>query len=144
MNLYAESSAVLAWLLGESAAVPVREALASAELVVASELTIVECDRALLRALALGELREADVQDRRRVAASAAGGWHVLALIDEVLERSRRAFPIEPVRTLDALHLASALLGRSAVAELAVLSLDDRIRANAVDLGFRVVPERLA
>lgn len=140
MNLYAESSAVLAWLLGDSAGEPARDALASAELVVASDLTLVECDRVLVRGLALGRWREVDVQDRRRVITSAASGWHLLAVTDEVLERSRRPFPLEPVRTLDALHLATALMARSAVPELAVLSLDDRVRRNARELGFSVSP----
>ena len=47
MNIYAESSAVLAWLLGESAGHRVREVLRRAELVAASDLTLLECDRVL-------------------------------------------------------------------------------------------------
>ena len=50
MNLYAESSAVLAWLFEEDAADSVEEAFDRAEGVVASDLTLVECDRALMRA----------------------------------------------------------------------------------------------
>ena len=49
LNLYAESSAVLCWLLDEPRAPEVREALASAELVLASSLTLIECDRVLIR-----------------------------------------------------------------------------------------------
>src|SRR5262249_49408726 len=56
VNLYAESSAVLAWLLDETSAPNVRQLLAAAETVVASDLTLIECDRVLLRAAALGEL----------------------------------------------------------------------------------------
>ena len=65
MNLYAESSAVLAWLLDESSAADVRRSLASAEIIVASDLTLIECDRVILRAAALGELTEAEAADRR-------------------------------------------------------------------------------
>ena len=50
MNIYAESSAVLAWLLGEAAASRVREVLRRAELVMASDLALIECDRVLIRA----------------------------------------------------------------------------------------------
>jgi len=57
VNLYAESSAVLAWLLGEDAAPRVRELLSKAEFVLASDLTLLECDRVLIRAVALGEVR---------------------------------------------------------------------------------------
>ena len=45
MSVYAESSAILAWLLGEESAGPVRQILAAADLVLASDLTLVECDR---------------------------------------------------------------------------------------------------
>ena len=54
MILYAESSAVLAWLLGEPAGRDVRALLAKADRVVTSALTAVECARALARARALG------------------------------------------------------------------------------------------
>ncbi|OGP87951.1 MAG: hypothetical protein A2156_01605 [Deltaproteobacteria bacterium RBG_16_48_10] len=50
-------------------------------------------------------------------------------------------FPREPIRTMDALHLASALLLRSAISGLTMLSLDERIRTNALELGFAVLPE---
>ena len=49
MRLYAESSAVLAWLLGDAAADPIRTLLQQAELVVTSDLTLVECDRQNLK-----------------------------------------------------------------------------------------------
>ena len=59
MRLYAESSAVLAWLFGEPVGDVAREALAGAEMVLASELTLVECDRVLLRARAVAGIGEA-------------------------------------------------------------------------------------
>jgi hypothetical protein len=85
-------------------------------------------------------LTQAGAADRRAQLARSATHWGVLNLGGEVLQRARQPFPREPLRTLDALHLASALTARSAVANLAVLSLDDRIRGNAHDLGFVVLP----
>ena len=52
MNLYAESSAALAWLLDEETAPEVGELLGAAERFVASDLTLVDCDRVLIRAVA--------------------------------------------------------------------------------------------
>src|SRR5207249_11802593 len=63
-----------------------------------------------------------------------------LKLLEEILDRARRPFPGEPVRTLNALHLASALTARAAIPELAILSLDSSIRKSSLDLGFEVVP----
>ena len=65
---------------------------------------------------------------------------NVAAVSEEVLAGARRAFPVEPVRTLDAIHLASALLLRHSVPDLVVVTTDDRIRANASQLGFVIFP----
>jgi hypothetical protein len=140
MNVYAESSAVLSWLLGEPRGGEVQQILGGSRLVLSSRLTLVECDRALIHARALGRLAERAAVDRRRVLIAAAEHWHLLHLDDEILERSRLPFPGEPVRALDALHLASALLGRMAVSGMALLSLDQRVRASGAALGFDLLP----
>ena len=141
MSVYAESSAVLAWLLDEAASSQVRQVLAASEIIVASDLTLIECDRVVLRAAALGELTEAEAADRRARLATAASHWHVLGVGPEIVERARQPFPGEPIRTLDAIHLASVLVARSAVAGLELLSLDDRIRKAAGRLGLQVRPD---
>lgn len=140
MKLYAESSAVLAWLLDEKDAPRVRQVLAGADVVVASDLTVIECSRVLIRAAALGELTESDAADRLAHLTAAAAAWHVLRLDAAVVERARLPFPEGPIRTLDAIHLASAVVARGAVAGLELLSLDTRIRRSARRLGFRVLP----
>jgi predicted nucleic acid-binding protein len=63
VSLDAESSAVLSWLLDEDSSTHVRRLLGAAEVIVASDLTLIECDRVILRAVALGELTEADAAD---------------------------------------------------------------------------------
>jgi len=140
VRLYAESSAVLAWLLGAAEGEDVRQHLAGAEEVFASVLTLVESDRVLIRAQVVEGLKEGEVIDRRRALARASQHWHLLRLHEEILDRARREFPGEPVRTLDALHLASALTARSAVPDVAILSLDSSIRRTSTDLGFAVLP----
>jgi predicted nucleic acid-binding protein len=138
--LYAESSAVLAWLLDEETAPAVRRLLGGAEIIVASDLTLVECDRVLIRAVTVGELTEAEAADRRAQLSAAASHWHVLRMAHEIVDRARQPFPGEPIRTLDAIHLASALTARAAIAGLGLLSLDDRVRRAAKKLGIDVLP----
>lgn len=58
----------------------------------------------------------------------------------DIVDRARRPFPWEAVRTLDAIHLASALAVRSTVPRVELLSLDDRIRRAGEQLGFRLQP----
>jgi len=142
VNVYAESSAVLAWLLGEESGHSVREVLRHAELVMASDLTLVECDRVLIRAVTTGEIDEAAAADRRAHLNAAASHWNLWRVSPDIVERARYPFPTEPVRTLDAIHLASALAVRSAIPGVALLSLDDRIRRAGKQLGFRLRPEK--
>jgi predicted nucleic acid-binding protein len=141
VNLYAESSAVLGWLLDEHSAADVRRLLSAAEIIVASDLTLIECDRVVLRAAALGELTEAEAADRRARLTAAASHWQILRVAPEIVERARQPFPGEPIRTLDAIHLASALVARTAIAGLALLSLDDRVRKAGKKLGLDIIPE---
>lgn len=140
MKLYAESSAVLSWLFGEVEGRAVGENLAAAEVVVTSDLTLVECDRTLLRAQTTRRVTEAQAADRRGLLVAAAAHWNLLRLDAEVIERARRPFPGEPVRSLEALHLASALVARAAVPDLALLTLDAALGAAGRGLGFTVLP----
>ena len=132
---------MLAWLVGEEAGYRVREVLRRAALVTASDLALLECDRVLIRAVTLGEIDEATAADRRVLLNAAAAHWHLWRVSSEIVDRARRPFPAEPVRTLDAIHLASALAVRSAVPGIELLSLDDRIRRSGKQLGFRLQPK---
>jgi uncharacterized protein with PIN domain len=140
MTLYAESSAVLAWLLEQEHGEAVAATLAQSALVIASDLTLIECDRVMNRAVALNQLRESDAAQRQARLNAVSARWTLLALDEEISERARRPFPAEPVRTLDAIHLASALIARKAVPEIGMLSLDDRVREAAARLGLPLLP----
>ena len=78
----------------------------------------------------------AHAADLRAIFAQAASTWAILEISDEVARRAEEGFPLEPVRTLDAIHLASALFLRQALPDLAIVSADDRLLANARALGF--------
>ena len=94
MNLYAESSAALAWLLEQEHGELVADTLAHAELVIASDLTLIECDRVLIRAVVLDELHESDAVHRQARLAAVSTRWTLLGLDEEIIERSRRPFPV--------------------------------------------------
>lgn len=140
MIVYAESSAVLAWLLGEAEGRPVRRLLAGAERVVSSTLTPLECARSLARGVASGRLKDGDDLITRRLLDDATRGWALLEMSGAVLDRAARRFPAEPVRTRDALHLASAAVFDEALSGVVMITLDERVRANAAALGLKVAP----
>ena len=140
MNLYAESSAFSPGFWARSSGPQCKRLLRNASVIFTSDLTFVECDRVLIRAVTLNEMSETRAASCRRRLTAAAVGWYVLRIGADVVEKARKPFPAEPIRTLDALHLASAVIGRSAVPDLAILSLDDRIRSSAQQSGFTLLP----
>jgi predicted nucleic acid-binding protein len=141
LNLYAESSAVLSWLLGESRGTAVRRHLREADVVLSSDLTLVECDRVIVRARILNEITDRKARACRDRLRAATEHWYILRIGADVVDRAREPFPGEPIRTLDALHIASAIISRSAVPDLAILSLDARVRQTATELGFALLPK---
>ena len=64
----------------------------------------------------------------------------IVEIRGDIVERARRPYPQEPIRTADAIHLASALAIRETVGPLSILSLDTRVRRSAFELGFPLVP----
>lgn len=135
-SVYAESSAVLAWLLGQRPAATVAEVLDRAEWIATSALTFLEAERVFSRAAGAGQLKETAERRLRGLLAERRASWVVLAITDDVLIRAARPFPVEPVRTLDAIHLASALSLSEAFENLSVLTFDRRIAENAEALGL--------
>ena len=140
MIVYAESSALVAWLLAEARGAVALAALRDADRVFASELALVECDRTIRWGIATRRLDADGAEAARTRLDSELASWTLCALDAHVLERARSGFPREPVRALDALHLATALLIRDIRPGLRLLSFDRRIRENAVALGFDVLP----
>jgi hypothetical protein len=67
--------------------------------------------------------------------------WRLMPVSREIVNRARQPFPGEPIRSLDAIHLASALAAADSLPEFGLLSLDRRVRATGARLGLRVLPE---
>ncbi len=140
MNLYAETSAVVAWLLDEEYSDRAWAQLAAADVIFTSDLTLIECDRVFHRAAATGRVTASESLQLHAIIDTASAHWTLHGMDAEIVQRSRRSFPCEPVRALDAIHLATALAVRNLSPDMQVLSFDDRIRDNAASLGFRVAP----
>ena len=103
-----------------------------------SELTFIEAERAIYRARGAGRLDSAQHRQARHKLNVFRRFALVMPLEGEVLDRARQPFPKEPVRTLDAIQLASMLLAESAVGRIRILSFDQRILANCDALGLDV------
>jgi len=133
---YVESSAILAALLeGDTAA---KSALRAGGRRVTSALTFAEVGRAIVRARLAGRL----TLDQERAAVRAI---HVLerrcdivAVSDAVLLRVRRPFPLEPVGTMDGVHLSTLELLGEPPQLVTIVTRDRRIQDNARAQGYRV------
>ena len=133
---YIESSALVAALLEKDAAA--LKSVRTKGRKVTSALTIAETARAILRARAAVRM----TADEERAAVRALGRFerrcYLVAVTDAVLARVRRAFPVEPIRTLDAVHLATAELLGEPPPLITIVTRDVRVRGNAEALGYAV------
>jgi len=136
--LYAETSAVLRWILGQADAEPVRDALSRASRIVTSVLTVLECERAFIR-IASSTPAQARAEARTQFL-SAIPYWTLVEMHAAIRARASKPFPVEPIRTLDALHLATIAELEPTVGPLRVLSTDDRVVSNCHALGWPVLP----
>ena len=130
-----ESSALVAALLEHDAAA-VRPPAGSQH--VTSALTLAEAGRAIIRARATGRLTPAQEQAAVRALRTFERRCFILDVDRAVLARVRRPFPVEPIRTLDAVHLATAELLGEAPQVVTIVTRDVRVRDNARALGYIV------
>lgn len=133
---YIESSALLAALLEHDAAA--LKALRADGRRVTSALTFAEGPRALIRAKIAGRVTPDEERAALRALQTFERRCAVVAVTDAVLTRAGRPFPVEPIRTLDAIHLATAELLGETPQLVTLVTRDDRVRENARALGYAV------
>lgn len=134
MNVYVDSSVLLRVVLGEPRRLRIWGQISQA---VSSELIRLECLRTMDRArLTLG-LEDEVVAKRRAAVLEVIQGFTLVALAGPILERAAEPFPTM-LGSLDAIHLASALLVRDRFEDLSLATHDDELGLAARALGFRV------
>jgi len=136
--VYVETSAVLRVVLEGDRLLVAR--LGKAKKLVTSSLTRVEAARGLLRAERERRIDRRALREGQAWLRKFLRSCDVISLDETVLDRAADDFPVEPIRTLDALHLASALLWESGIGAATVVSCDDRVRDNARALGLKLHP----
>jgi len=133
---YFESSALVAALLEHEA--DALKSLRAPARQITSALTLAEAARAIMRA----RVGERLTPDAERAAVRALRRFerrcYVVAVTDDILARVRRPFPVEPVRTLDAVHLATVESLGEPPQLISVVTRGQRVRENAKALGYAV------
>ena len=134
MNTYVNSSVLLRVVLGEPARLRTWSRIDRA---VASELIRVECLRTIDRARVVLRLDDAAVAERRGSILELLEGFTLVPVSSSVLERASDPFPTL-IGSLDAIHLASALLAREAFEGLTFATHNAELGRAARSVGFTV------
>jgi len=131
---YIETSALLAAILEGDA-----EAAASLRadgVRVTSALTFAEAQRALRRAVVSQRIDADTERQALLVLHTFRQRCDVIDVTDSILTCVGLPFPVEPVRTLDAIHLASSASLGELPQFITVVTRDERVATNARALGF--------
>ncbi len=135
MTAYVDSSVILRVVLGSPNRLAEWERLARP---VASRLVRVECLRTLDRSHQQRLLAAADLSARRGLAIKIFEAFHLVELTADLLSRVEAPFPT-PLRTLDAIHVASAVAWREVHGDLFFATHDREQALGAQALGFRIM-----
>ena len=136
MTAYIDTSALLRLVLREPGAL---DDLRSCEALVSSELIAVESCRTIDRLRLQGSLTTEEAADRLTVVADWLEAIDLVLLRPPVLSRAGGPMPT-CIGTLDAMHLATALIWRERVGALPVMATHDAMLALAArSFGFDVI-----
>jgi predicted nucleic acid-binding protein len=137
VNVYVETSALLRLVLERDASIASH--LAEVDLVT-SRVTIIEAGRVFARLRQEVRGHAARLNESRHALEAFFSNCEIAALSEEILLRAAAPFPLEPIRTLDAIHVATATAWNAVAGPTAMLSTDTWVRANAGAAGLEVLP----
>jgi len=129
--LYLDTSAVLRATLESGTTPEMERRIAKAPALITSRLSLVESARAFHRVRRLGEVAESKIADAENQIARLWRHCEIWEITLKVCDLAERIAPTQPLRTLDALHLATYMLARRHLGDLELLTADDRLAAAA-------------
>jgi uncharacterized protein len=134
VNAYVDSSALLRVVLGEPARLTIWPRITTP---VSSELIRLECLRTIDRARIRLGLDDEAVARQRAAVLELIETFNLISIDGAVLERAAEPFPTL-LGSLDAIHLASAILAREQFDGLILATHDDELGLAARAVGFEV------
>lgn len=132
MRTYVESSVLLRRILDEPGSLVSWTRISDP---FTSELTRIECLRTLDRARVQRRIDDRALAQARRTVLRTIEGFTIVELDERIKDRAADPFPTL-VRTLDAIHLATALAVRGDGNDLALATHDRELAIAAESLGF--------
>ena len=101
-------------------------------------LTVAETSRAVIRARLSGRITAQQERAAMLTLQKFTRRCHIVSVTEAILAKVGRPFPVEPIRTLDAIHLATAEALGDPPALVTIVTRDLRVRDNANALGHPV------
>lgn len=139
MIVYLDTSAIVKLYVHEEGSAAVRQLVDEAEAAATSRVAFAEVRAALAQALRLGRIAE---QTQAQAVAAFRSDWEALAIVavtQSVVELAADQADRHPLRGLDSVHLASALLlGQRLGEPIHFLAWDRRLNAAARVSGLTV------
>jgi predicted nucleic acid-binding protein len=135
MKAYLDSSVLLRAVLGDGRRLAEWSRIVAAS---TSEITRVECLRVMDRLRIANTMTERELARRRATVLHLLEGFEIIRMNRAVLTRAADAFPTQ-IRTLDAIHLASALMLNSRERSIRLATHDQDLAVAAQAVGLRVI-----
>ena len=135
--VYLDTSAVLRAVLETGSTPEVEKQLREADALITSRLALVESARAIHHLRLAGHVPESRLADAEREIAAVWARCDLWELTSAVCEAARHLAPSTPLRTLDALHLATFVAARRRISGLELLTVDERLQAAVALLDTR-------
>jgi hypothetical protein len=136
MKTYVDSSVLLRHILNDD---PLLGKIASTDAVGSSDLLAIECQRVLQRERMVGHLDDREYSEASVLLGKILDGLFLIEMGEAVKRRAAGPFPTV-IGTLDAIHLASALLWRETEpgVEVRILTRDTQLALCARSMGILV------
>ena len=134
MNAYVDSSVLLRVVLGEPERLKIWPKITNA---ISSELIRLECLRTIDRGRIRLGLDDRTIARQRGAVIETIDSLRLISLDRVILDRASEPFPTS-LGSLDAIHLASAVLAREQLGDLILATHDDEFGLAAQAVGFSV------
>ena len=128
--IYLETSALLTWLFDEPHASQIIDTINDADLIVTSDLLRIETLRAIKRALHEKLITSEQLETLVQTFHDYIKSCFRMSMDETVVSGATMNFPIEPVSSLDAIHLSTALEYKKLYPEIEMLTTDARLKQN--------------
>ncbi len=125
--LYLDTSAVLRAVLETGTTPDLESRIRSAPTLVTSRLALIESARALIRVRLTEHVSEERLADAGREIDAIWARCEIWEVTAAVCDLARYVAPTKPLRSLDALHLATFVLARRKLDGLELVSVDGRL-----------------